>query len=119
MEFSQKGVDKVDGDEFRVKLISLRRNQTVVFEFKGMVHWATNFLALFNVPPLMFQIAPESAISWEVVNRFMMWRDTYDHGFPVTCRVLNPINKACLSLDWVVDYIGPLLDDFIVVTKPE
>ncbi len=109
----------MDGEEFRAKLMALRRGQKVTFVFKGNVHWATKFLALFNVPPLVFQISRDSAVSWKAVNIFMMGRDIYLHSIPVTCRVLNPIGDACLSTDWVVEYIGPLLDDFVVVDKPE
>jgi hypothetical protein len=107
--------------EFRKRLESLEEGDVVTFVFKRMVHWATLFLALFNVKPLAFEVSGKSALDFYTINLYMgaEWKSIT--SWPVICKVLISPSQAHIDINWVVEYIFPLLRDFKVqkAAKPE
>lgn len=108
----------MNATEFRKNLESLEKGDRVKFVFKGNEHWATLFLALFAVQPSAFQVSWDSPVSLQLVNMFMQGSLVYPEKFAVECDVLCRLNEAQINSDWIIEYLLPLLEDFIV-TKPE
>lgn len=107
--------------EFKTSLENLEEGDVVTFLFKRKVHWATHFLALFSVKPFAFEVSGENVVSLRLINRFMMTNCVSTSRYPVVCNVLRRLDQAQINMDFVVEYIFPLLDDFIVrkARKPE
>ena len=93
----------------------------VTFVFKPRVHWATDFLALFNVQPRAFEVARESPLDIDTVNLYMeaMWIST--SSWSVVCNVLRKLERTAVHIKWLIQHIFPLLTDVIIIktTKPE
>ena len=111
----------MDIAEFRNQLESLEEGDSATFTFKGMVHWATNFLALFNVKPHALELSGENVLSFDIINEYMMAKWISTSSWPVTCNVLKRLSQAQVNVDWMLEYIFPLLKDFTVqkAQKPE
>ena len=111
----------MDALKFRTILKNLKEGDFVTFVFKGRVRWATNFLALFNVKPLAFEMSQLSEVDLKFINYLMGANVVCRPRIQVVCKVLNALDKTQLNIDWMVEHIFPSLDDFIVrkVRKPE
>lgn len=107
--------------EFRASLVNLEKGDVITFVFKGRLHWATHFLAFFNVKPHAFEVSRESAIDFYTINLFMKASWISTSSYPVVCNVLRKLDKAKINIDWVVGYVFPLLKDFEIqkAQKPE
>jgi hypothetical protein len=107
--------------EFRAQLESLEEGDTITFVFKGRKHWATDFLALFNVEPFFFKVSDESVMSFETIDLYMMAKWISTSSWSVICNVLRNPNQSQISIDWIIEHIFPLLNDFTVhkASKPE
>lgn len=104
---------------FKNALLDLRSGDEVTFVFQGRVHWATRFLALFNTAPKPFSIIPDPSVDWKVINYFMLTNAVYFSTFAVRCTVLTGLKSSGISVDWMVEYILPLLESFEVSKREE
>jgi hypothetical protein len=105
--------------EFKKILENLEAGDVVTFDFKHMVHWATYFLALFNVHPHAFEVSSKSALDFYTINLYMGAKWISASDWPVICNVLCKLNRVHINIDWVVEYLFPLLRDFTVEKAPK
>ncbi|KKS07549.1 hypothetical protein A3K01_00340 [candidate division WWE3 bacterium RIFOXYD1_FULL_43_17] len=109
----------MDAAEFERALLGLRSGDEVTFVFRSQIHWATMFLALFNTEPKSFSIIPDQSVNWKVINYFMLTNAVYFSTFAVRCTVLTGLKSSGISVDWMVEYILPLLESFEVSKREE
>jgi hypothetical protein len=111
----------MDAAEFRLRLENVKEGDTVIFVFKRKRHWATHFLALLNSRPLVFEVSDRSVLDFYTIYLMMEATWVSTSSWPVICNVLKNLEEDTISIDWIVEQMFLLLDDFIVqkALKPE
>ncbi len=101
-------------EEFRKRLVGLKEGDIVTFVFKRHLDWATYFLALFSVKPHIFEYIEEFPLNWKIINQFMIGSARPSTQFSVRCKVMHSWEAAQLNLDWMLEFLYPVMVDFTV-----